>query len=47
MLFRSVGDDWVSVPLVDGRMRFARLRPIFADKLLLPYEPQTARTGKA
>ncbi len=40
-----VGDDWVSVPLVDGRMRFARLQPIFAEKVLPPYEPQTYRKG--
>lgn len=39
-----IGDDWVSVPLVDGRMRFARLRPLFADKILPAYEPQTYRT---
>lgn len=38
-----VGEDWVSVPLVDGRMRFARLRPYFAEKILPPYEPQTVR----
>jgi 6-phosphofructokinase 1 len=38
-----VGEDWVSIPMVDGRMRFARLRPWFAEKKLPPYEPQTVR----
>ncbi len=38
-----VGTDWVSVPMVDGRMRFARLRPLFAEKLLPSYEPQAYR----
>ncbi len=38
-----VGTDWVSVPMVDGRMRFARLRPLFAEKRLPAYEPQTYR----
>jgi 6-phosphofructokinase 1 len=39
-----IGDDWVSVPLVDGRMRFARLRPVFADKKLPAYVPQAGRS---
>lgn len=38
-----VGSDWVSVPLIDGRMRFARLKPIFADQKLAPYIPQGCR----
>ncbi|MCR4406292.1 MAG: diphosphate--fructose-6-phosphate 1-phosphotransferase [Anaerolineae bacterium] len=38
-----IGDDWPSVPLVDGRQRFARLRPIFAEKKLPPYVPQAYR----
>ncbi|MBC7249966.1 MAG: diphosphate--fructose-6-phosphate 1-phosphotransferase [Anaerolineae bacterium] len=38
-----IGDDWPSVPLVDGRQRFARLRPIFAEKKLPPYVPQAHR----
>lgn len=34
-----LGEDFVSVPLVDGRLRFARLRPIFAEKKLPAYVP--------
>ena len=26
-----IGSDWVSVPLVNGIQRFARLEPLFAD----------------
>ena len=39
-----IGDDWPSIPLVDGRQRFARLRPIFAEKKLPAYVPQAHRT---
>ncbi|MGE5648379.1 MAG: diphosphate--fructose-6-phosphate 1-phosphotransferase [Acidobacteriota bacterium] len=35
-----IGDDWVSVPLVNGLQRFARLKPLFADKKLPAYVPQ-------
>lgn len=38
-----IGDDWVSVPMVNGRMRFARLKPIFASKKLPDYVPQADR----
>jgi 6-phosphofructokinase len=38
-----LGDSWPSIPLVDGRQRFARLRPIFAEKKLPAYVPQTYR----
>jgi 6-phosphofructokinase len=34
-----IGEDWVSVPLVNGLMRFARLKPIFAEKKLAEYVP--------
>jgi 6-phosphofructokinase 1 len=34
-----IGDDWVSVPLVGGIQRFARLRPAFADQKLPAYVP--------
>lgn len=34
-----LGEDWVSVPLVNGLMRFARLEPIFAEKKLGKYIP--------
>ena len=38
-----IGDDWVSVPLVDGLSRFARLAMKFGDKSCRPYVPQTYR----
>ncbi len=38
-----IGDNWPSVPLVDGRQRFARLKPIFAEKKLPEYVPQAYR----
>ena len=38
-----IGDNWPSIPLVDGRQRFARLKPIFAEKKLPAYVPQAAR----
>jgi len=38
-----IGEDWVSVPMINGRMRFARLKPIFAEKKLPEYVPQAYR----
>lgn len=38
-----IGEDWVSVPLVNGLMRFARLEPIFAEKKLAKYVPMGHR----
>ncbi|MBU0495845.1 MAG: diphosphate--fructose-6-phosphate 1-phosphotransferase [Chloroflexi bacterium] len=38
-----IGDSWPSIPLVDGRQRFARLQPIWADRLLPAYVPQAHR----
>ncbi len=38
-----LGNDWVSVPLENGRMRFARMQPIFAEKKLANYVPQDYR----
>ena len=38
-----IGDDWVSVPLVGGQQRFARLERKFVDKKLPPYAPQGYR----
>ncbi len=35
-----IGDDFVNIPMVNGLMRFAKLKPIFADKMLSPYEPE-------
>jgi 6-phosphofructokinase 1 len=40
-----VGEDWVSVPLVNGRQRFARLDRTFAEKKLPAYVPQAYRTA--
>jgi 6-phosphofructokinase 1 len=34
-----IGDDWPSIPLVDGRQRFTRFEPIFAPKKLQDYVP--------
>jgi ATP-dependent phosphofructokinase / diphosphate-dependent phosphofructokinase len=38
-----IGSDWPAVPLIDGRQRFARLQPIYADQKLPKYIPQTQR----
>jgi 6-phosphofructokinase len=38
-----IGDDWPSVPLVNGLQRFARLQPIFAAQRLPAYVPQAYR----
>jgi 6-phosphofructokinase len=38
-----IGDNWPSIPLVDGRQRFARLRPIFAAQMLDIYIPEALR----
>ncbi|MDX2035963.1 MAG: diphosphate--fructose-6-phosphate 1-phosphotransferase [Isosphaeraceae bacterium] len=38
-----IGSDWVSVPLVDGLARFAKIARVFAPKKLPAYVPQTYR----
>jgi 6-phosphofructokinase 1 len=38
-----IGDDWPSIPLVDGRQRFTQLEKIFAEKHLSAYVPQAYR----
>jgi len=38
-----IGDSWPAIPLVNGRQRFARLAPVFAEKVLPAYVPQAAR----
>ncbi len=38
-----IGEDWPSIPLVDGRQRFARLQPIYAEQRLPKYVPQGYR----
>jgi ATP-dependent phosphofructokinase / diphosphate-dependent phosphofructokinase len=35
-----IGEDWVSVPLINGRQRFTRFNKIFADKKLPKYLPE-------
>jgi ATP-dependent phosphofructokinase / diphosphate-dependent phosphofructokinase len=35
-----IGEDWVSIPLVNGIQRFARIKPIFAGKKCKDYIPQ-------
>ena len=38
-----IGEDWVSVPMVKGLPRFARITRAFAPKKLPAYIPQTNR----
>ncbi len=38
-----IGEDWVSVPLVNGRQRFARLERKYAEKKLPKYVPEMVR----
>jgi 6-phosphofructokinase 1 len=38
-----IGDSWPAIPLVNGRQRFSRLRPIFAGTKLPAYVPQASR----
>ena len=35
-----IGEDWVSVPVINGIQRFARMQTIFAEKKLPDYLPQ-------
>lgn len=35
-----IGEDWISVPIINGRQRFAQLKPIFAEKKLKDYTPE-------
>jgi 6-phosphofructokinase 1 len=35
-----VGEDWVSVPVINGRQRFTRFKPVFAEKKLKNYVPE-------
>jgi 6-phosphofructokinase len=38
-----IGDSWPSIPLVNGRQRFAQLEPVFAEQRLAAYVPQAVR----
>jgi 6-phosphofructokinase 1 len=35
-----IGEDWPSVPMINGRQRFARFMMNFADKKLPGYQPE-------
>ena len=35
-----IGEDWISVSLINGRQRFAKFKPIFAEKKLPDYVPE-------
>lgn len=35
-----IGEDWASVPLINGRQRFTRFKPIYAEKCLPEYTLQ-------
>lgn len=39
-----IGNDWPSVPLINGRIRMARMEPKFADQKLAKYIPQADRS---
>jgi len=38
-----IGEDWPSVPVINGRQRLCRFEPIFADKQLPPYTLEALR----
>jgi 6-phosphofructokinase 1 len=38
-----IGDDWVSVPVINGIQRFTRFKPVFVEKKLPPYKLQAVR----
>ncbi len=40
-----IGDNWPSVPLVNGIQRFTRFEPLFADQRLPEYVPQAYRAS--
>jgi ATP-dependent phosphofructokinase / diphosphate-dependent phosphofructokinase len=35
-----IGEDWISVPIINGKQRFTRFKPMFADKKLSEYTPE-------
>ncbi len=41
-----IGDGWPSIPLVNGRQRFAQLKPIMAEQKLPAYELEPSRQAK-
>jgi len=38
-----IGEDWISVPMINGRQRFTRLQKVFANQKLEAYIPETYR----
>lgn len=38
-----IGEDWVSVPMINGRQRMAQFKLVFAEKKLPKYVPQSDR----
>lgn len=38
-----IGEDWASVPVVNGRQRFTRFKPVFAEKKLPEYTLEALR----
>ncbi|MFA7230983.1 MAG: diphosphate--fructose-6-phosphate 1-phosphotransferase [Victivallaceae bacterium] len=38
-----IGEEWPGVPMINGLQRFARIKPLFADKKLPEYELEAAR----
>jgi len=38
-----IGEDWPSVPVIHGRQRFTRFKPLFAEKKLPAYQLQALR----
>ena len=40
-----VGNDMISLPIVDGRQRLTRFQPLYAEKKLPGYVPQAERKG--
>ncbi len=38
-----IGEDWASVPVVNGRQRFTRFKPVFAEKRLPAYTLEALR----
>jgi len=41
-----VGEEMLTLPMIDGRQRLARLKPIYAQKKLPAYVPQAERKKK-
>jgi ATP-dependent phosphofructokinase / diphosphate-dependent phosphofructokinase len=35
-----IGEDWVSVPIINGKQRFTQFKPVFAEKKLPAYTPE-------